>query len=616
MSNRNKQKFSSIVKNNLYMLGKVAGYTPDYFFWMILEGIVWGAINSASAIFSFNLLNTVESGGDFGRAVMLIALMAVFYLVTYAFDRWYWEVHNPLMRRKLHLKMHEELFKKARTLDLACFDDPEFYNDFVWAMDESDKRAVEVMEDSGKLINRIVASFTLLSLLLTVDILVAVILFISSMITIICNLIGNKVEFVHNKESNPLNRKKSYINRVYHLTDYSKEIRISRADELLMRDYDDNTERLVELDRRYGKKYFIYFGLGWGIVGTLTFYVLLVYMMGLLSRGELLVGGFAAAVGVVWNIRWMLADLVERLTKYPKHSLYIEKYLEFMRYEPQIKNGITDIPEFESLELRNVSFAYEFSSHPKYKFHDEDHPVKEGLDKREALRDVSLTLRKGEKIAIVGYNGAGKTTLIKLLMRLYDPSEGEILYNGIDLRRLDPEAYRKKIGAVFQDFKIYAASIAENVMNGEYVEERDRETVIEALRKSDFSEKLASLKNGIDTHLTREFNDEGTNLSGGEAQKVAIARVFARDYPIIIMDEPSSALDPLAEYNLNKSILRHTESKTVIFISHRLSTTRIADRIYMFSEGRLIEEGGHGELMQQNGKYAEMFRLQSEKYRK
>ena len=222
MSNRNKQKFSSIVKNNLYMLGKVAGYTPDYFFWMILEGIVWGAINSASAIFSFNLLNTVESGGDFGRAVMLIALMAVFYLVTYAFDRWYWEVHNPLMRRKLHLKMHEELFKKARTLDLACFDDPEFYNDFVWAMDESDKRAVEVMEDSGKLINRIVASFTLLSLLLTVDILVAVILFISSMITIICNLIGNKVEFVHNKESNPLNRKKSYINRVYHLTDYSK----------------------------------------------------------------------------------------------------------------------------------------------------------------------------------------------------------------------------------------------------------------------------------------------------------------------------------------------------------------------------------------------------------
>lgn len=274
------------------------------------------------------------------------------------------------------------------------------------------------------------------------------------------------------------------------------------------------------------------------------------------------------------------------------------------------------IPEFESLELRNVSFAYEFSSHPKYKFHDEDHPVKEGLDKREALRNVSLTLRKGEKIAIVGYNGAGKTTLIKLLMRLYDPSEGEILYNGIDLRRLDPEAYRKKIGAVFQDFKIYAASIAENVMNGEYVEERDRETVIEALRKSDFSEKLASLKNGIDTHLTREFNDEGTNLSGGEAQKVAIARVFAHDYPIIIMDEPSSALDPLAEYNLNKSILHHTESKTVIFISHRLSTTRIADRIYMFSEGRLIEEGGHDELMQQNGKYAEMFRLQSEKYRK
>ena len=158
------------------MLGRVAKYTPDYFVWMIIEGIVWGAINSASAVFSFNLLNAVENGSDFGYAVTIIAAMAGFYLVAYAFDKWYWEIRNPIMRRKLHLRMHEELFVKARSLDLACFDDPEFYNDFVWAMDESDKRASEVTEDTGKLINRIVASFTLMGLLLTVDLSVAVIL--------------------------------------------------------------------------------------------------------------------------------------------------------------------------------------------------------------------------------------------------------------------------------------------------------------------------------------------------------------------------------------------------------------------------------------------------------
>jgi len=615
MSKRPKQKLSSILKNNLYTLKKVAVHTPDYFFWMIVEGIVWGAINSASAVFHFNLLNAVGEGTDFAYAAKIIGVMALFYLLVYCFDKWYWQIHNPLMRRKLHLKMHEELFAKSRTLDLACFDDPEFYNDFVWAMDQSDKRAIEVVEDTGKLINRIVASFTLFSLLLTVDPVIAAILFASSCITVVCNLVGNKIGFRHNKETNPLFRKKSYINRVYHLSDHAKELRISKADALLMKEYDENTEEIIKADIKYGKKYFVFYGLGWNAIGTLTMFAITLFMISLLERGELQIGGFAAAVGVVWEIRWLITDLIERLTKYPQHSLYIEKYLEFMRFEPKIKNGITDVPEFESLEFCDVSFSYEFSAHPKYQFHEEDHvaPKKEGSG--EALKHISLKLNAGDKIAIVGYNGAGKTTLIKLIMRLYDPTEGKILYNGVDVREYEPEAYRKKIGTVFQDFKIFATSVAENTMNGAYCEESDRETVINALDTADFAEKLATLKEGINTHLTREFSDTGTNLSGGESQKVAISRVFAKDYPIIIMDEPSSALDPMAEYSLNQSILHHTEDKTVIFISHRLSTTRIADRIYMFDSGNLIESGSHTELLEKNGKYAEMFRLQSEKYR-
>ena len=614
MSKRPKQKLSSIVRNNLIMLGKIAKHTPDYFLLMIVEGVIWGAINSAAALFNYNLLNAVDAGTDFWYAVRIIAVMAGFYLLAYAFDKWYWCIKNPLMRQKLHLRMHEELFIKARSMDLACFDDPEFYNDFVWAMDQSDKRAVEVIEDTGKLINRVVASFTLFGILFTVDPFIGLILFLSSCVTVVCNLVGNKVSFRHNKETNPLFRKKNYINRVYHLSDYAKELRIRRADDLLMREYDENTEQIIRADRKYGKKYFFLYGLGWQAVGNLTFYAIVLYMIHLLGAGQLEVGGFAASVSVVWSVRWMLTDLIERLTKYPQHSLYIEKYLEFMRFEPQIKDGITQIPPFETLEFRDVSFSYEFSNHPKYRFHEEDYkaPVKE--DGKDALRHVNLKISKGDKIAIVGYNGAGKTTLIKLIMRLYDPTEGEILYNGVNIREYEPEAYRRQIGTVFQDFKIFATSIAENVMNGEY-SETDEETVRDALQAADFTEKLNSLEEGIFTHLTREFNDKGTNLSGGESQKVAISRVFARDYPIVIMDEPSSALDPMAEYNLNQSILHNTEGKTVIFISHRLSTTRIADRIYMFDTGRLIEIGSHEELLEQNGKYAEMFRVQSENYR-
>lgn len=615
MPKKNRQKISSILKNNLFILGKVAKFTPDYFIWMVVEGLVWGMINSASAVFSFNLLNAVSDGSDFAYVLKIIAVMAVFHLLSFAFDKWYWLIHNPLMRKKLHLKMHAELFHKARTLDLACFDDPEFYNDFVWAMNESDRRAIEVMEDTGKLINRVVASSSLFGLLLTVDPVIALILFLSSAITVICNLKGNKVSFQHNKESNPLWRKKSYINRVYHLSDYAKELRISRADELLMNEYDQNNETIIDLDVKYGKKYFLFYGLGWNAMGLLTFFAVVFYMIFQLGNGTLAVGGFAATVNVIWRIRWLFANLIERITNYAKHSLYIEKYREFLRFTPEIKDGITEIPPFESLEFQNVSFSYEFATHPKYMFHDEDYQAPTNDEKgKYALKNISFKLTAGEKIAIVGYNGAGKTTLIKLMMRLYDPTEGAILYNGVNIKEYNAECYRKMLGTVFQDYKIFATSIARNVMNGKYDEAIDRDTVIKALDKADFTEKLKTLKDGIHTHLTREFNDEGTNLSGGESQKVAIARVFAAEYPIVIMDEPSSALDPMAEYNLNQSILTATNDKTVVFISHRLSTTRIADTIYMFSDGCLVEEGSHGELLKLGGKYAEMFRLQSEKY--
>ncbi len=611
---KKKQKICTIFKNNLFMLKKIAKYTPGYLVWMIVEGIVWGFINSVSAYYTFTLLNTVGEGKDFAYALKTIGLMALFYILAYMFDKWYWNIHNPIMRHKLHLKMHEELFLKSRSLDLACFDDPEFYNDFVWAMNESDTRAIEVIEDTGKLINRVVASSTLISLFITIDPIIALVLFLSSISTIICNLVGNKISFKHNKEANPLWRKDSYINRVYHLADYAKELRISRVNDLLMKEYDENADKIINLNVKYGKKYFLIYGLGWTAISDLTYTLVLIYMIIMLDKGSLLIGGFAASATMIWRIRWLLTDLIERLTKYSKHSLYIEQYREFLRFTPTIKKGELKLPPFESLELRNVSFSYEFSAHPKYLFHDKDHiaPKKENENK-DALKNVNMTIHAGEKIAIVGYNGAGKTTLIKLIMRLYDPTEGEILYNGINIKEFDTDEYRRMIGTVFQDFKIFATSIAENVMNGKYNSE-DEKTVLKALETSDFNEKLSELSEGLHTHLTREFNDKGTNLSGGESQKVAIARVFAQNHPIVIMDEPSSALDPMAEYNLNQSILHNTNDRTVIFISHRLSTTRIADKIYMFDTGSLIEEGSHSELLNLNGKYAEMFKVQSQKY--
>ena len=618
MKNKSKtprQPISRVLKNNIRILVKVAKTTPDYFIASILEGVVWGFLNSASAVFTVMLFDSLDRGDPFSKLSSIIGAMAAFYVVMYALEGWYWECYNPILKEKLTIRLHRELFDKTQTLDISCYDDPEFYNDFVWAMDEAGSRANEVLADLGKIVNRVVAGTTLFTLMFTIDTWISVALLIVSCVSVVINQVANKLDFEREKEWKPLGRVRSYINRVFHLQDYAKEIRISHVSDLMLDQMDKNTENMVKTSVKFGKKYFVLFGICYTFLANLVYFGVLFYMFSKLLHGDILIGGFAVSINMVWQVRWMLEDLVERLTKFRKHSLFLEKYYGFLAYKPKLKSGEKSVPEFESLEIKNVSFTYDFSDNPVYEYHSADHKVKKSESENvDALKNVSMTLKKGEKIAIVGYNGAGKTTLIKLLMRLYDPTGGQILMNGIDIREFEIDAYRNKIGSVFQDYKIFAATIAENVMNGKYDEQNDELTVKNALDGAGFTEKLSTLEGGINTTLTREFDDKGTNLSGGESQKVAIARVFAKPFELIIMDEPSSALDPMAEYELNQAISEYAADKTVIFISHRLSTTKSADRIYMFDTGRLIEHGSHDELMGMGGRYAEMFELQAKKY--
>ena len=612
-----KQRLTQIVKNDMRMLCKIARLSPAFFVGTVAEGVIWGMINSAASIMTLRLFDSLDLGASFAELCSIILTMAGFYLAAYAFDSWYWMYWQPLQHRKLHNRLNEELFSKANSIDLSCYDDPEFYNDFVWAMDEASIRSNDLLGDIGKLVNRTVAAGTLFTLMFTIDIVVALILLASSIACIFINQAGNKASFEEEKKLKPLTRKRDYINRVFHLPEYAKEIRTSHVSDLMMDMMDENTDEIIKTSTRYGKRYFVIYGIFNTLTSEIVYYAVMFYMFYQLMCGNVLVGAFAASIGMIWRVRWMLSDLVERLTKFPRHSLFLEKYYGFLSYEPRIRTGECECGALESIELRGVAFTYDFGSNPKLLYRDKDENPHHTGEKRatDALKNVSMTLHRGEKIAIVGYNGAGKSTLIKLLLRLYDPSEGKLLYNGKDVREYRVDEYRSRIGVVFQDYRIFAASIAENVMGGEYDPVSDKDTVLQALGKAGFSEKLTSLENGIDTALTREFDPKGTNLSGGEGQKIAIARVFARPYELIIMDEPSSALDPMAEYELNRSILEYASDKTVIFISHRLSTTKMADRIYMFEQGALIEQGSHKELLSKDGKYAEMFALQAKKYK-
>jgi len=219
-----------------------------------------------------------------------------------------------------------------------------------------------------------------------------------------------------------------------------------------------------------------------------------------------------------------------------------------------------------------------------------------------------------KKIAIVGHNGAGKTTLIKLLLRFYDPTQGTISMDKFDYHQLNVKDLRRKFSVVFQDYQYYSLTVAENVLMRECLNEDDRHTVIESLQKSGLYDKIRMLPKGIDAVLTKEFDEHGVILSGGETQKLALARVFARDSEIIILDEPSSSLDPLAEHEMHKNMLEAQAEKTVIIISHRLSTTISADTICYMENGEIIEKGDHKDLMNLNGKYANMFMIQAKNY--
>lgn len=605
-----KQKPARIIRNNLAVIAKVARLTPGYIIAMVLEGVVYGALNACETVFMFRLFNALDENPSFELVATIILTLAAFYLIARVYTNWYWHYYHAAIQRKLIYKMHRELFEKACKMDLACYDDPVFYNDFVWAMDQSHSRAVSVIEDVGKIINRLVASGTIFSVLFTVDIPMALILLVCCVSTIVLRQYMNKVSFRHKEETQSMHRHKNYINRLYYLSDYAKELRISQVDSNLMDAYWKNMNGIVDTDLRYGKIYFLWNDVVEGFVDNLTYYGILVYMVMQLAHGNVLIGGLAAAVNAVWSCRWLLSDLINRFTKFPEHSLYIEKYLTFLSHKPTVVSGEGEVGALEELTLEGVTFAY-----PVSKKKDGEEAADEPEAPKPSLVDVSLTIRRGEKVAFVGYNGAGKTTLTKLLMRLYDPSEGRILYNGRDLRELSLEQLRSHIGAVFQDYRLFGATLAENVLGDVFDGTAEQEaTVKAALHAATFDEKLEHLSDGIHTLLTREFDDKGVNLSGGESQKVAIARCFAHPYDLMILDEPSSALDPLAEYELNHAILQKADEKTVIFISHRLSTTRMADRIYMFENGSIIESGSHEELMEQNGKYAEMFHLQAEKY--
>lgn len=600
--NKTKSKFFAA---DIWFFGKVFKYSPAYIITCFFYGVLMGIWPALGILYTEKLYDDIGSGVMFEKILWLVLAYFGAMLVIRVLHTIYQLLLLPGFRETLNTKVYSDIFEHSRKTDLANYDNPEFFNDFVMSTQASFGHGTQLIEGTGWLIRDVVAFVVSAGVIYTIDPLVAIIIFVSGLARIFIHRYYNKLWLKQQEEQNPVIRRSEYVKRVFNMPDYAKDVRISHVSDCLCDSYSDAVDETKKIQLRYAKKYMLndYIFLIFMDVAQYAIMLILLYKLMVLGDDSLTLGGFAVGVNAVWSVSWRIEAIGNRLMDYHKHGVFLEKLMSFFKTEPKIRDGELEAPSLESIKINNLNFAYTDKEDEKF-----------------SLSDLNMEIKRGEKIAIVGYNGAGKTTLTKLLMRLYDPTGGEILYNGKALSEYNIASLRNRVAAVFQDYKIFAATIAENVIGGQMPEDenenqRAREKVLEALEKSTFSDKLGKLPKGIDTPLTREFADDGTCLSGGESQKVAIARAFYKDADLIILDEPSSALDPNAEYELNRAIAKYAADKTVIFISHRLSTTRHADRIYMFDSGRLVECGSHDELIAQNGKYAYMFNLQAEKYR-
>ena len=594
---KEKQK-AHIFKNTAFMLKCAWKSSPIYlliiYFAYIVENVYYSVV--ISVMFLQTALSIIEGNGTFKEFAIKMCIIVFGKVLVDLLG--YVNVYTVKIKFEIKCEsyINSLIFKKAQEVELGCYENPDFfdnYNRATWVVEKGGFK--RIIEGSAWTIGSVVSIIFLVIYLVSLDPLLLLFI-LCPVIVIYFRTKKNNLELAREKEMTPYERQKDYTRRTILLKDFAKEIKTTGIFDVVKKRFKNAVDKNLEIIKKYGIKTAIYenytdiFGEFIPIAGGFGYgcYRLIVLE-------NLAISDFSVLIAAIKNTRNKLNQLARYFAMQQKHCLWVQNLRDFLQYETTVKSGNLEPDDFESLEFRNVSFCYD------------------GNDKN-TLTDISFKITKGETFAVVGHNGAGKTTLSKLIMRLYDVTEGEILYNGINIKEYDLIKYREKFASVFQDYRIFAMTVAENVLVDETNDE-NLDTARKALRQSGAYAKISTLPEQESTLLTREFDDSGALLSGGESQKVSIARIFAKDFEIAILDEPSSALDPIAESKMYDSLMDGTKGKTVFYISHRLSSATASDRILVFEKGRLIESGSHAELMELQGEYCKMFTLQASGYK-
>lgn len=590
------KNYTSILKNNLFAIGWQFKVAPIYTLYTIVSEI----IHKLTVLFEHTFLvaymiDCLEKQRPFVDILKFLLPVFLVVVLNCLRSNWVWCYVAPKSLAKIKKDIHLTLYRKAVSMDIAMYDNSEFYNDFVWAMQKAPAHIMAATDTFKTIVAELIVAIVAGAFIVSTDIMALAVVAVILILTLVMQSLINKYRMQREEETVPYTRKRDYINRVFYLIDYVKDLKMSDMANTLEKDFNESSEEIKGVVKQWGSKLTFMESSLSSVENLIYSGVYLSYLFySALVKNMFGMGVLMGVYNSTNKLKNSLYTITLKLPEFQEHSMYIEKLRTFLDTENEVIDGTKQVPISGDLCLEHVQFTYAGNTEP-------------------TLKDISMQIKQGEKIALVGFNGAGKSTLIKLMLRLYDPDSGNITYAGKDVRQYKLSEYRKLFGTLFQDFEIFATDVGGNI--GMQEGDVDKERADVAIQKAGFWDRFREMPQGYNTPLTKEFADDGVNLSGGEAQKLALARVLYADSSIIVLDEPSSALDPIAEYQLNKTITELSSDKTVVIISHRLSTTRFVDKIYMLENGVIREQGTHDTLMKLNGAYAEMFRLQAEKYR-